>query len=321
MTTPDDPFRDVLADAARAHFVVRTSKVLRAGTVSPGTLYRELGRARWQRTETGVWEPPGAPFNPLRRLTAVTHTAGDRALVTGQAALWLRAVVDNAPACPSLLVDLHDRVRPRTARVIATSRFDSVHASRVRGMRVAATPRALADYATEGATVDQLVTAIVAAVRLRRCTLEDLAAEVERRQRFRGRGRLRRALGLLRGELSHSGVEQRARRRLRQLDAAFTTAPHTVYRQEQPAAEIDIAHPPLSYGVEVDGPVHLWPERRAADAQHDRELGRDGWVIDRYWWDEIEGDLQRVAGEVAQRLEELRAGRRPGAGRHAGGER
>lgn len=314
MATPDDPFRDVLADAARTHFVVRTSEVLHAGTVSPGRLYRELARARWERTETGVWEPPGAPFNPLRRLTAVTHTAGDRALVTGQAALWLRAVVDKAPACPSLLVDLHDRVRPRTARVIATSRFDSVHASRVRGMRVAATARALADYATEGATVDQLITAIVAAVRLRRCTLEDVAAELERRQRFRGRGRLRRALGLLRGELSHSGVEQLARRHLRQLDAAFTTAPHTVYRQGQPAAEIDIAHPPLSYGVEVDGPVHLWPERRAADAQRDRELGRDGWVIDRYWWYEIEGDLERVAGEIAQRLDDLRAGRRPGAG-------
>lgn len=314
MATRDDPFREVLRDAARHHFVVRTSNVLRAGTVSPGTLYRELDRVRWVRTETGVWEPPGAPFDPLRRLTAVTHAAGDRAPVTGQAALWLRGVVGKAPACPSVLVDLHDRVRPHTARVIATSQFASVHTSRVRRMLVADTARALSDYATEGATVDQLCTAIVAAVRLRRCTLEDLAAEVARRQRFRGRGRLRRALGLLRDELSHSGVERQARRRLRQLDAAFTASPHTVHRDGQPAAEIDIAHPALAYGVEVDGPVHLWPERLTADARRDRELGRDGWVIDRYWWYEIEGELDRVAGEVARRLDELRAGRRPGAG-------
>lgn len=314
MATRNDPFRKVLTDAGRHHFVVRTSAVLEAGTMSPGTLYRDLARARWVRTETGVWEPLGAPFDPLRRLTAVTHTAGDRALVTGQAALWLRGVVSKAPACPSLLVDLHDRVRPRTGRVIATSRFASVHASRVRKMLVAATARALADYATEGATVDQLVTAIVAAVRLRRCSLDDLAEEVERRQRFRGRGRLRRAVALLRDELSHSGVEQQARRRLRRLDRTFTTAPYTVHRDGQPAAEIDVAHPPLFYGVEVDGPVHLWPERRAADTQRDRELGRDGWVIDRYWWYEIEGELERVAGEVAQRLDDLRAGRRPGAG-------
>jgi very-short-patch-repair endonuclease len=85
-------------------------------------------------------------------------------------------------------------------------------------------------------------------------------------------------------------------------------APHrqplTVESNNRIVAEIDIPFVQVRYGVEIDGPHHLLPNVAAADRTRDRALHRLGWVIDRFFWFEVEDRPRWFVTQVQRRLEE-----------------
>lgn len=308
-----DPFVDEVRRAGAHHQMVRPSEVLarwvaarqqdpEATGLARSTLYRRLRVAGHEPTHRGLWRPAGLPVDAIDDAVAACAVAGDRALLTGQWALWANMVVTDPPARPTLLVPASRTLQVAGCRVLRTRKFADVVTRRIHTVRTAAVARAMQDYATEGASLRRVVSAIVHADRLRRCTLADVRDELLRRRRFPGRATVVRACAELDGELSHSAVERTGRRRLRRLEPAFTSGPYKVEVGGRTIAEIDLALAASRYGVEIDGPVHLWPQQQATDRARDQELERFGWTIDRFWWSQIEDDLEEVVAVVARRL-------------------
>lgn len=132
--------------------------------------------------------------------------------------------------------------------------------------------------------------------------MRGLLGEIDARKRYPGRANLRRAYGLLTGEIVHSGSERLARRLLRGADLSFGAKPLPIEVAGRLIAEIDIPFAPHRYGVEVDGPHHLLPNVAAADRARDRTLEQVGWKIDRFYWFEVEERAAYFVAEVQRAL-------------------
>lgn len=109
---------------------------------------------------------------------------------------------------------------------------------------------------------------------------------------------LRAAVATLRLDLPHSGAERFGRKLLRAADLAPHPRPYPVRERGATVAEIDLAYPPILYGVEVDGPHHRLADVAQADRVRDRKLRRLGWTIDRFTVEEIEADPEGFVNEV-----------------------
>lgn len=314
MAEIDSPFLAVVRRAGRDHQIVVPRQVLarweedrgadpEVVTLARSTLYRRLRAAGHEPRHRGVWLPAGLRRDAVRDAVAAYRAIGDPMALTGGWVLWATKVVSSPPARPTVLVPASRTLAVTGFRILRSRQFHDVTIRRVHDVPTVAMPRGIADYATEGASLRKLSSAIVDADRLRRCSLAAVQRELERRPRFAGRPMLVRACAQLAGELSHSQVEGQARRRLRQLEPAFTARPFKVERGGKTLAEVDTAVAELKYAVEVDGPYHLWPDRQIADRQRDQELSSDGWTVDRFWWFEIEEDLEEAVRRVRRRLE------------------
>lgn len=316
MADIDSPFQAVVRRAGRDHQIVVPRQVLarweeeddadpEVAALARSTLYRRLRAAGHEPRHRGVWLPAGLRRDAVRDAVAAYRAIGDPMALTGGWVLWATKVVSSPPARPTVLVPASRTLAVTGFRMLRSRQFHDVSIRRLHDVPTVAVPRGIADYATEGASLRKLSSAIVDADRLRRCSLAAVQRELERRPRFAGRPMLVQACVQLAGELSHSQVEGQARRRLRQLEPAFTARPFKVERGGKTLAEVDTAVVQLKYAVEVDGPYHLWPDRQIADRQRDQKLSSDGWTIDRFWWFEIEENLEDVVQRVRRRLEEL----------------
>jgi hypothetical protein len=268
---------------------------------------RHLRANGWEPHVPGLWVPGGVEPDFEARCRMAVAYVGEPVLVTGAAALHVLGVLRNAPPVIELLLPATRRLQGRAGLCIhyATD-FATVRTTSSEGVPLARTGRALADHSRH-ASVSELCRVMADAVRLRRCTLKQIRDELRSRQRFPGRGRLRRALHELTGELNHSSYERLGRRLLREAGIAVPSRPGPVIHHDRPVAEVDIPFFDLCYGVEIDGPPHLLPEQAARDRARDRMLARTcGWAIDRYLWFELEDDPERFVREVKARLRELK---------------
>ncbi len=131
------------------------------------------------------------------------------------------------------------------------------------------------------------MTCVQAMDRLRLGTVASLREHCVRRGRFPGNGRLVEVLDTLDVELVHSQAERIGRRAIRAAGLRPEPRPYVVMKDGIRLAEIDIAFPPLLYGVEIDGPHHLMPAMVQADKVRDRQLEQQQWRIDRFSADEV----------------------------------
>ena len=292
-------------DMARQRFATRSQAV---GSGMPNSRFTaEAHRSGWERTSSrGSWvaSADGLDHGTLAR--AHVAAIAQPVLVTGASALFLLGILAHAPALVDLLVPLHRSPAKREGvRIHHTRVFDEVRYQHVAGLLLASVPRAFADYAAH-AGYKQLCFAISAALSLRLCTLGQLEREVARRGRFAGRGLLRRAVGEMKGETTHSGYERDARRLLRAEGIVGLPAPLLVWVEGRPEGEIDIPFEDVRFGVEVDGPHHLLAEVASADRARDRRLKRVGWTIDRFFWFELDERPRWFVQEVQRQLHALR---------------
>ena len=300
---------DVHATAGRKGYV--TVADVKAAEVKLQTFRRHVSGVGWTKRSRGLWEPAGRDLAGRELIEAAVELAGEDVLVTGRSALFLAGIVDAAPDRVELLLPASRRLRARTDICLHRSTMYADVRSQHRGnVRTAAIAHAFADAAAHDC-VSSLCQDIATALRLRQCRLSDVGLEVARRRRYPGRANLRRAHGLLTGELVHSDGERQGRRLLRGVGLVPHPRPMTVERRGKPIAEIDIPFPELLYGVEVDGPHHLLQDVAAADRARDRLLATEGWTIDRFFWFEVEDRGAWFAAEVKRRHDELVARIRP----------
>lgn len=286
--------------AGRRGFATRSDA--RAAGVADSTFNDHARRIGWTQQHRGVWVPTGVALTHTQRAVAAVASIGGEVLVTGATALLADGVLSQPPYQVELLLPSERHVTERTGVCLHRSvEFGAVRSRRRADLRLASCARAFADHAAH-TSVRRLCIDLAAAVRLRRCTLTQVGAQIQARGRFPGRGRLREACALLGGELTHSAGERLARRLLRAEGLRFSSRPYSVEVDGRPIAEIDIAFPKMRYGVEVDGPHHLLPATASADRARDRRLERLGWLIDRFFWFEVEDRSAWFSGEVRRRV-------------------
>lgn len=298
-------YDEVHREGARDGYVDTASAARRHG-LDPHALARHLARLGWEPHLPGYWLPGGVAPTFTARCTITLAYVGEPSLLTGAAALHCLGVLPTAPKDVELLLPARRWLQPRDGVCIHyASDFAALRSVTAQGLRCVRADRAIADHSAH-ATLNGVCRVIADAVRLRRCTLAQVGQLVASRQRFPGRGRLRRAHAALSGELNHSGYERLGRRLLREAGVTVASRPEPVLRHGRPVAEIDLPFFEVDYGLEIDGPHHLLPKQAAADRARDRTLAQTSGIdIDRYLWFELEEEPRRFVREVVARLRAL----------------
>lgn len=276
------------------------------------SLYRHLRKLDYEPCLPGMWVPRNAVLPFVVRCRIVLSYLDEDAILTGASGLHAHGVIAQEPAVISAVLPADRWVRPRKGlRIHYVGQRSSIRAQSWHRLRLAPAARCLRDSSAD-ASFTALVTAMVDALRLRRCALKQLAEQAPAGLTFPGSRHYRRAVAELSGELNHSRYERLGRRLLRADGLAVSGRPQPVLAGGHPVAEIDIPFFDICYGVEIDGPPHLLPEQAARDRARDRVLARDhGWTIDRFLWHELEDYPRRFVREVARAVEQRRAEARP----------
>lgn len=117
-------------------------------------------------------------------------------------------------------------------------------------------------------------------------TLDALQQRIDTARRFVGVRALRHAIADLRGELSHSGTERRARKIVAAVLAKYGLTlhhqPYPVDLNGRRIGEADLAVTALRLDIEIDGPHHLFAAQREKDQLRDRWMRRAGWEVERF---------------------------------------
>lgn len=283
---------------------VTTTNVAEAGVAS-SSFTTHAAAIGWTPRHWRVWVPAGVALDYPRRCAAAAASVGSDVLVTGSSALYLDGVLAQPPPSVELLLPTGRHVAPRDGVCIhRTVTFDGLRRHNRGELVLPPASRSLADLAAHSGLND-LCLGIATALRTRQCTLAAIGRELDARKRFPGRARLRRAHGLLLGEIVHSADERLARRLLRAAGMRPASKPLPVEINGRLVAEIDIPFPKILYGVEVDGPHHLLAHVAAADRARDRKLQKVGWTIDRFYWFEIEERASYFVAEVRRQLDRI----------------
>jgi hypothetical protein len=164
-----------------------------------------------------------------------------------------------------------------------------------RGMPVTTVARMLVDLA-DTSTPHQLANVMHDAAYRRRLHLGELEAALARANGRRGVARVRRAIELHRSGCpgTKSDLEDAL---LALVPAAGLPEPLVNLRVE--GVEVDFHWPDRGLIVEADGPHHLRPAVRLADARRDERLRAAGWTVLRFWDLEIERRPDEVVRAIA----------------------
>jgi hypothetical protein len=286
---------------AQGNFISRRQGL--AAGVPDSSFTKAMRRLGWAPSAWGQWTPEHWAGDFAARCARAVERVGAPVIVTGAASLHLQAVMTSAPEVVEL-------VQPRTRRttpIDGICRHSVTHFSRIPmvirdGLHLAAAPWSLLHHARH-AGIDDLIWLLASLLRLRLSTLGRVRSVLQRAGNAPGSARLRTAVGLLGGEISHSGEERYARRLLRGVVPGYHPAPYTVRANGHKIGEVDIPWIAVRYGVEVDGPPHLLERQARRDRERDRSLRRDAdWTIDRFLWLDIRAEPLRFVREVAEGL-------------------
>ena len=210
--------------------------------------------------------------------------------VTGLSALWLHGIASK-PASHSIRLKRAVGVTKRTAVTIRRGRWtgDLVW---IDGLPVVDVAQAFMDAArrdketTAVALHHQLTKLIATADAKRKTTLKALEERMSTAPRFVGAPALRDAIADLKGELSHSGTEKKARTAVTRVAARYGLSlhprPFAVELHGRIVGEADLAVVEICLDIEVDGPLHLLPAQQNKDQLRDRWMRRAGWEVERF---------------------------------------
>ncbi|CAN5636957.1 hypothetical protein BH24ACT14_BH24ACT14_14810 [soil metagenome] len=260
----------------------------------------------------------------VRAALEAGHALEAGQLVCGPSAAWLHGLLDHAPTTVWIRLSQGDRhsappgVLLRYGPAAATER---VRRAGLPTTSIGLTIRDLAGLPEPAAgRRRRLLHVIATADALRLITIDALAAQVQAAHRFRGRPLLQRVLDELRGELSHSGAEARARRMVRDVVAAsglrLHPRPYAIRQGRRVVAEADLAVVALRYDIEVDGPHHLLPAQQAKDRHRDRRARAEGWTVDWFLVEEIDAHPEAFTRAIRATISALLARQSSSRGDH-----
>lgn len=257
-----------------------------------------LQSAPWRQVFRGVWAHEAVPETREMRLAAARLVLPTHAVLCGQTAAWIHGAdvrrVDDLDVHVSFAKGARIRRRP--------------------GLVVTQETLALNDIADiEGTSVTTAVRTAFDSLRLLRGSERIVVADAlthlgrtgvaELRQYF---GRHRRLRNLRLGErlldevepLSESPMESRLRLSLTAQGLPRPVAQFSVFDTGgRFLARLDLAYPELKVAIEYDGAWH-WARRREDDRRRDL-LRALGWVVLVYSSDDVYGNPERIANEVA----------------------
>lgn len=307
----------VAAVAERQHLLV-TRWQLRFLGISDAELRERIANHGWNRKGAGVIALPG-PETDYRKLAVAVlaycrpaHAAQrvakriaagesevdaivDEALscgqvVSGASALWLHGI-GRKPATHTIRLTKKAGIAARPGVCLRLGRLTG-SVNRSNGLPVVDVEQAFIDAAAgdDGVSAVQLhheLTRLIAtADRKRATTLDALTLRVDQAGRFVGRPALRRAIADLKGELSHSATEKKARKIvaavLAKYDLELHPRPYKVEAAGKTLGEADLAVLGICLDIEIDGPHHLLPTQIHKDQLRDRFLRRHGWEVERF---------------------------------------
>ena len=152
---------------------------------------------------------------------------------------------------------------------------------------------------------------LAAADARRALTAPELELRIASPRSFYGAPALRRVVADVKGELSHSGTERRARRLAAPVLASFglrlEPRPYLVEVNGTRLGEADLAVVKIRYDIEIDGPHHLLPAQRQTDEQRDRLMRRRaGWEVERFSTELIDLRPAVFKARVADAVRHLR---------------
>ena len=307
----------VAAVARPQHMQITTWQLAFLG-VSDHTVRNRIAHHGWRRQGWGVVALPGAdsdhsrlaalvlayskPTGATERVEAtieagvsevdalveVAFDAGQ--VVGGQSALWLHGIASR----PSKHTIRLTRGGGKAVRTGATLRRGPATGSLMRlyGLPVVDVEQAFFDLAAgeKGVTASvlhhRLTNLIAIADRLRKADVDTLSERLASAPRFVGAPALRRAIADLKGELSHSGTEKKARGIVAGVLAKYSLELHRrpfgVDHAGRTVGEADLAVLSICLDIEIDGPHHLLPAQQAKDQLRDRWMRRAGWEVERF---------------------------------------
>lgn len=301
-------WRQIDAAARQHHGAITRAEAVQAG-MSSRSVSRRAATMQWGRPHRGVYTLPGTRATLQRDAAAALLAVGDRALLTGEVALYLYDVLARRPSTIEVLVPATARpARRGGVRIRRTRAYERVRPVTRDGLRLVHATRAIADLAECTEAVD-LARHVARAVGLRHCTLGQAHRELDIRATFPGRREYQRAIGYLLCELTHSREESVARAHLEQVGLRPWPRPYPIEAGGIVLAEADIAIVELRYDIEVDGPHHDLPEQVQADKARDRRLGRHGWTVDRFPVEMVVRQPEVFVREVLARVRQLQGSR------------
>ncbi|HVM20966.1 MAG TPA: hypothetical protein VM307_13490, partial [Egibacteraceae bacterium] len=290
------------AIAAKQHLLI-TAWQLRSLALSDRAIHARVKQQGWERACRGVLGLPG-PVTPLRRLASVVlahacpqgaelrieeaiarglshaDAAVDAAmaagqLVCGRSALWLHGI----GACPKkswIRLPRRASVTINTAEVAVRYGPATGRTVWLNGLPVVDVEQAFMDVAgcPDGLTRLRLhhdLTKLIATAIARRLTMLDkLDQRMAAAPRFVGAPALRRAIQDLKGELTHSATEKKARRVVTQIarkhGLELHPAPFAVSLNGEIVGEADLPVLSITLDIEIDGPHHLLPHQQEGPA-------------------------------------------------------
>ena len=331
-----DKYKAIAAIGKRQHQLITTWQ-LRMLELSDKAIAERVARREWHRPAVAVISLSGA-MSPLRRLAAAVLSLSSpegadlrveeaveggasriEALVwaamaasptvCGRSALWLHGI-GPAPSKPWLRLprkgagssarsDTIVRYGPLTGAVHWLEGLPCVDVEQafmdIPGGR---------DHSSPLWLHHNLASLVSRAHARRELTLDQLDGRIAGAPRFVGAPTLRRVLADLRGELSHSATEKKARRMiaevLRRYELALHPQPYPVVHHREIVGEADLAVVRIALDLEIDGPHHRFPEQQAKDRIRDRRMRRASWEVERFPTELVDLSPARFIAEVEE---------------------
>lgn len=342
----------IAASVAECQLLLITSWQLRLLGISSRAIGGRVQAHGWSRVHRGIIALPG-PGSPRRQMAAAllrySHPSGaiarvdelrsqGRTLVEalvgaaldagpvlwGPSAAYLWRLLDQPPGEVHIALPEGWNRQEASGVRLRYGPVPGMHRAWAQGLPTADVDTAILGCGPllgEGAVGHHRLVRIVAtADALRLTTPERLGARAKAAGEFEGRGRFRAVLADLKGELSHSATEAKARRLatpvLARHGLPLHSRPFAITLDGRRVGEADLAVPAIRLDVEIDGPHHDLLKQRRLDQQRDRLVRRAGWEVERFSTETIDNDPRAftraldelVTASVRRTGKEARAG-------------
>ncbi len=282
--------------AARQHGAVALRQLEDLG-VSSSTIHGWVVAGWLRRAQPGVVIVAGSANTYEQRLAAALLAAGDGAVVSHRAAVYLWGLLDRAP----VEISVPRGKTPDLRGVIVHQTRDPIVVSHRRGLAVTTPMRALVDIGAVlgDADVEDVLDRALVARLFSAAGAEWALASVARRGR-RGCGALRRVLD--QRALAEKPPDGLLEPRFARLQRTYGLPPAEFQwpvRHRGRSYFIDFAYPGLMIAIEVDG-YGQRSTRSAFESDTERQtvLALLGWTVLRFTWTKVVRRPAEVAADV-----------------------